>query len=172
MGVEPHLGLMTRYLLLFDSYDLVFVGRPHWRDDGSVFCIYCWPSPGSPWPYFTVSDLRLPFLSPPTTRRVTVEVFDPVSTPVSSLLSKGRSRSRNLLPATSRQAHTWHQAPLGPMAIYLFLVKTFVFFSFCWSTLLIKEELVFFYIDWCSLTTSYSARSKSKSHCNWRSVNQ
>jgi hypothetical protein len=33
-------------------------------------------------PYFTVSDLRLPFSSPPTTRRVTVEVFDPVSTRV------------------------------------------------------------------------------------------
>jgi hypothetical protein len=33
-----------------------------------------------PWysrPYFTVSELRLPFSSPPTTRRVTVEVFDP-----------------------------------------------------------------------------------------------
>jgi hypothetical protein len=28
-------------------------------------------------PYFTVSHLRLPFSSPPTTRRVTVEVFDP-----------------------------------------------------------------------------------------------
>jgi hypothetical protein len=38
-----------------------------------------------PWdlrPYFTVSDLRLPFSSPPTTRRVTVEVFDPASTQV------------------------------------------------------------------------------------------
>jgi hypothetical protein len=36
-----------------------------------------------PWdmiPYFTVSDLRLPFSSLPTTRRVTVEVFDPAST--------------------------------------------------------------------------------------------
>jgi hypothetical protein len=36
-----------------------------------------------PWdslPYFTVSDLRLPFSLPPTTRRVTVEVFDPAST--------------------------------------------------------------------------------------------
>jgi hypothetical protein len=28
LGVEPHLGLMTRYLLLFDSYGLVFVGCP------------------------------------------------------------------------------------------------------------------------------------------------
>jgi hypothetical protein len=32
---------MTRYLLLFDSYGLVFVGRPHWREDGSVFCVSC-----------------------------------------------------------------------------------------------------------------------------------
>jgi hypothetical protein len=35
-----------------------------------------------PWdlrPYFTVSDLRLPFSSHPTTCRVTVEVFDPPS---------------------------------------------------------------------------------------------
>jgi hypothetical protein len=34
--------------------------------------------------YFTVSDLRLSFSSPPTTRRVTVEVFDPASTRVTS----------------------------------------------------------------------------------------
>jgi hypothetical protein len=35
-----------------------------------------------PWdsrPYFTVSNSRLPFSSPPTTRRATVEVFDPAS---------------------------------------------------------------------------------------------
>jgi hypothetical protein len=45
-----------------------------------------------PWdlrPYITLSDLRLPFSSPPTTRRVTVEVFDPATTRVGpvSLLS-------------------------------------------------------------------------------------
>jgi hypothetical protein len=45
LGVEPHLGLMTSYLLLFDSYGVVFVGRLFWRGDGSVFCICCWPSP-------------------------------------------------------------------------------------------------------------------------------
>jgi hypothetical protein len=33
-------------------------------------------------PYFTVSDLRLQISSPPRTRRVTVEVFDPDSTRV------------------------------------------------------------------------------------------
>jgi hypothetical protein len=27
LGVEPHLGLMSRYLLHFDNYGLVFVGR-------------------------------------------------------------------------------------------------------------------------------------------------
>jgi hypothetical protein len=43
LGVEPHLGLMTRYLLLLDTYGLVFVGCLLWREDGSVFCICCWP---------------------------------------------------------------------------------------------------------------------------------
>jgi hypothetical protein len=28
LGVQAHLGIMTRYLLLFDSFGLVFVGRP------------------------------------------------------------------------------------------------------------------------------------------------
>jgi hypothetical protein len=36
--------------------------------------------PWHSWPYFTVSDSRLPISSPPTTRRATVEVFDPAST--------------------------------------------------------------------------------------------
>jgi hypothetical protein len=45
LGVEPHLGLMTRYSLLLDSYGLVFVGRPLWREDGSVFYICCSPLP-------------------------------------------------------------------------------------------------------------------------------
>jgi hypothetical protein len=36
--LSPHLGLITRYLLLFDTYSLVIVGRPLWREDGSVSC--------------------------------------------------------------------------------------------------------------------------------------
>jgi hypothetical protein len=96
LGVEPPLGLLTRYLLLFDSYGLVHVGRSLWREDASVVYNCCWPWPAqsfsgpSPWdsrPYFTVSDLRLPISSPPTTRRVTVEVFDPASTRVSRTVS-------------------------------------------------------------------------------------
>jgi hypothetical protein len=50
LGAEPHLGLMTRYLLLFDSYGLDFVGRLLWREDGSVFYI-CY----SPWPAYSFS---------------------------------------------------------------------------------------------------------------------
>jgi hypothetical protein len=74
-----------------DSYVLDSVGGPLWREDGSVFCMCRWPLPAQsfsvlvPWdlrPYFTASDLRLPFSSPPTTRRVTVEVLDPASTRV------------------------------------------------------------------------------------------
>jgi hypothetical protein len=89
LGVQPHLGLMTRYLLLFDSYDLllwgvlsderiglsfVYAAGPHQHSLSPVLA--SWDS----WPYFTVSDLRLLFSSPPMTRRVTVEVFDPAST--------------------------------------------------------------------------------------------
>jgi hypothetical protein len=36
--------------------------------------------PWDSWPYFTVSDSKLPFSSPPITGRVTVEVLDPAST--------------------------------------------------------------------------------------------
>jgi hypothetical protein len=48
-------------------------------------------------PCFTVSDLRLPFSSPPTTRRVTMEVFDPAFTRVGtcSNLSCMECRSRS-----------------------------------------------------------------------------
>jgi hypothetical protein len=36
--------------------------------------------PWDSWPYFTVSDSRLPFSSPPMNRRATIDVFDPAST--------------------------------------------------------------------------------------------
>jgi hypothetical protein len=36
---------MTRYLLLFDCYGIVFVGHPLWWEDGSLSSIHCWPLP-------------------------------------------------------------------------------------------------------------------------------
>jgi hypothetical protein len=45
LGIEPHLGPMTRYLFLSGTYVLVSVGRPLWREDGSVLCMCRWPLP-------------------------------------------------------------------------------------------------------------------------------
>jgi hypothetical protein len=85
-GVEPHLGLITRYLLLFESYGLVLCGVPS-LTRGRVCLLYMLLALASA--VFlgseslgTASDLRLLFSSSPTTRRVTVEVFDPASTRV------------------------------------------------------------------------------------------
>jgi hypothetical protein len=36
---------MTRYLVLFDSYGLVLLGRPLWWENGSVFWTCCWSLP-------------------------------------------------------------------------------------------------------------------------------
>jgi hypothetical protein len=60
--------------------------------------------------YFTVSDSRLPFPSPPTTRRATVEVFDPASTqdrlgcPVFFFITprRGPRRQHRLFSRTNR----------------------------------------------------------------------
>jgi hypothetical protein len=75
-----------------------------------------------PWdsrPYFTVSDLRLPFPSPPTTRRVTVEVFDPASTrgwlcltlfPAYNISARTTQRTPFLLHAYPLQRERVHRA--------------------------------------------------------------
>jgi hypothetical protein len=36
LGVEPRPGLMTRYLFILESYRPVHMGRPLWREVGSV----------------------------------------------------------------------------------------------------------------------------------------
>jgi hypothetical protein len=78
-------------LLLFDSYGLVFVGRPLWWEDGSIFCICYWSLPAQPFGFEFLgtrfSDLRLPFSLPPTTCRVMVEVFDPAFTLILCILT-------------------------------------------------------------------------------------
>jgi hypothetical protein len=74
---------MTRFLLPSDSRVFVDMGRSLWWEDGSVIYNCCWPlpvqsfsGPSTVRPYFTVSDLRLPFLSPPTIHRAMVKVFN------------------------------------------------------------------------------------------------
>jgi hypothetical protein len=94
-----------------DSYVLDSVGRPLWREDGSVFCMCRWPLPAhsvsvlGPWDlrsYFTVSDLRLPFSSPPTTRKVTVEVYNK-----SSLYGLRTDHTENTSHAISTKTAHW-----------------------------------------------------------------
>jgi hypothetical protein len=84
-----HQWLMTRFLFPSDSCGFVDVGRSLWREDGSVVYNCCWLSPAQsflgPSPVgletiFYCLRFGLPFSSPPTTRRATVEVFDPAST--------------------------------------------------------------------------------------------
>jgi hypothetical protein len=103
---------MTRFLLLSNICDLQVVGRLPWREDGSViysynslslsgrspaelmttsYCLtwsarslYLYP-PGTGWLTYTPGQL-VPFLSPLTTRRPTMEVFYPASTWVNCLL--------------------------------------------------------------------------------------
>jgi hypothetical protein len=116
LGLNPHLGPKTRYLLLLDSWGFVDVGRSLWREEGSVVYDCCWTSPaqsflgpspaglittfycpsfedsttwsarslylyppGAGWPSYNPRQW-VPFSSPPTTHRDTVEVFDPAST--------------------------------------------------------------------------------------------
>jgi hypothetical protein len=89
LGIEPHLWLMTRYYCL--TVTVLF----SWGalSDERTGLSFVYAAAGRfrvrvPWysrPYFTVSDLRLPFSSPPTTRRVTVEIFEPASTRVNQL---------------------------------------------------------------------------------------
>jgi hypothetical protein len=51
---SPHLGLMTRFLLLSDSWGFVDMGHPLWREDGPFDYNVQYTI------HFTVSDLRLP----------------------------------------------------------------------------------------------------------------
>jgi hypothetical protein len=105
LGVEPHLVLMTLWQLRSffwgDFYDertglsFVYAAGPRQRSFSRARV------PWHSWPYFTASYLRLPFSSPPTTRRVTVEVCEPASTRLSrsgswsSLYSLGTDRTEN-----------------------------------------------------------------------------
>jgi hypothetical protein len=84
-----HDQIFITLFLLFDSYGVVFSGALSNERAGLSFVYAAGPHqasfsrvrvPWDSWPYFIFSDLRLPLSSPSTTRRVTVEVFEPAST--------------------------------------------------------------------------------------------
>jgi hypothetical protein len=45
LGCWAPSGAHDQILITFDSYGLLSVGRPLWREDGSVVCICYWPLP-------------------------------------------------------------------------------------------------------------------------------
>jgi hypothetical protein len=63
-------------------------------------------------PYSPVSDSRLPFSSPPTTRRATVEIFDPASTRVGwrkfSVLAKASSNCKRQIRPSMHECSIFH----------------------------------------------------------------
>jgi hypothetical protein len=104
LGVKPHLAPNTRFLLLSDSCGFVDVHNCCWSSPAQSFSgpspaglmtiLYCfrfetvptWRArspylypPGTGWPSYTPMHW-VPFSSPPTTRRATVEAFEPAST--------------------------------------------------------------------------------------------
>jgi hypothetical protein len=82
-------GLRPVFLLLSDSWGFLMWSALSDERAGLSLTIAvgsrqrCHSRVRVPWdlrPYFTFLDSRLPFLSPPTTRRATVKVFDPAPT--------------------------------------------------------------------------------------------
>jgi hypothetical protein len=113
---RPVRGLRPDLYYLCDSCGLVLVGRPLWREVGSVFCMCCWPLPAQyfsgPSPLgletiFYCLRFETSFSSPPTTRRVTVEVFDSTSIRVipSNLSYNRSSLYRFLTDHTENTSH-------------------------------------------------------------------
>jgi hypothetical protein len=98
LGIKHPSGAYDQILITVRQLRVCWcVGRFLWREDGSVVCNCYWPSQAQsfsgPSPlglatrFYCLRDSRLPISSPPTTRRVTVEVFDPASTRAGPYLS-------------------------------------------------------------------------------------
>jgi hypothetical protein len=102
---------------------------------------------------------RLPFRH--DERRISAHTLNCLERCLSLCLEHRAEQSSSLQPATSQHGHSWHRAPLGLMAIYLFSVKTLVFFFFRCSSFDKMRRIGLFY-NWCALTTSYSTRGHIK----------
>jgi hypothetical protein len=87
--------------------------------------------PWDSWPYFTVSVSRLPFSSPPTARRATMEVFDPASTRDSHI----PSQSQSYVTTDGQSASlSWNKAPFWGLRPDLYYCLT-VAGLLIWGTL-------------------------------------
>jgi hypothetical protein len=89
LGIKHPSGAYEQIFIIVRQLRVCDVGALSDEKMGLTFTIAAGPRQRShsrvrvPWDlrsYFTVLDSRLPFSSPPTTRRAMVEVFDPAST--------------------------------------------------------------------------------------------
>jgi hypothetical protein len=128
LQLSTHLWLTTRFLLPSHSCMFFHVGHSLWREDGSVVYNCCWPRhcshfrvrvPWDLWPYFTVSESRLPFSSCPTNRRATVEVFHPASTRECPRISVSQSVSQSESELLYDWRFTDSQSVLAPSPLTL-----------------------------------------------------
>jgi hypothetical protein len=93
-------------------------------------------------PYFTVSDLRLSISSPPTTPRVTAELFDPASTRVCPFLDKDKVTLR---PTASQSVSLGVELHLGLMTRYLLLFDSTVLLL--WAPSLTRGRFCLLYMQ-------------------------
>jgi hypothetical protein len=94
LGVKPHLRYNNRYLFLSDSNVFADVGRPLWREKGSVVYNFCCSSPAQL------------FSDPGPARLMTIFYCLRIETPPT-----WRARSPYLYPPRKRVAHLYLQAP-------------------------------------------------------------
>jgi hypothetical protein len=109
----------------------VLIKHPLWRENWSVIYNCCWPSPAhlfsgpSPVGLATIVyslRFRLSFLSPPTTVRAMVEVFDPASTREHSQIE-----SESYVTTDGQSASlSWCQAPIWALRLDFNYCLTFV----------------------------------------------
>jgi hypothetical protein len=99
------------YCLRFETHNL---------DDP---CLY---PPGTEWPSY-ILRLWVPFSSPSTSRRDTVEVFETTSTQESCLASSQRQVKITLRLTVSQSVNLGVEPHLGLITIYLSLIVTVLF---------------------------------------------
>jgi hypothetical protein len=110
-------------LLMWGALSVERTGLPFTIASGPPQCSHSWVRvPRYSWPYFTVSDSRPPFSSPPTTRRATVEVFDPSSTRAITLL---KVKVKVMLRPTVQSASwSWNKVPIRGLRPDLYYCQT------------------------------------------------
>jgi hypothetical protein len=118
---------MTRYITVWQLRSCCLALRPLWREDGFP-CQRSLSRVRVPWdsrPYFTVSDVWLPFSSPSTTHRVTVEVFGHASYNRSSLYRLRTDHTESTIHVTSLCLRKLHKHKENTATVLLYDVTAY-----------------------------------------------